>query len=78
MAHRFDVRRPRLRPQSRLQPIAGGLLADARFREVVGDQFRLCFDDLGKFCFHHFGNPMMEGLPLVLDQRAISRVLARA
>ena len=75
MAYRFAERRSLPRPLPRLEPVADGLLGQARLGEVVAQQLRLRLDGLRELSFQHLADPPVELLPLALDQRVIQRVL---
>src|SRR2546423_9736428 len=75
MTDRFAVRRSLPRPQARLEPVADRLLGQPRLGEVVSQQFGLRLSRLRELCYQHLGDPPVELLALVLDQRVIQRVL---
>src|ERR1700730_17821526 len=77
MAYRFAERRSLPRPLPRLEPVADGILGQARLGEVVAQQLRLSLGGLRELRFQHLADPPVELLPLTLDQRVVQRVFEK-
>src|SRR2546421_1476310 len=74
MAYRFAKRRALPRPLPCLEPVADGLLGQARLGEVVAQQLRLSLGGLRELRFQHLADLPVELLTLALYQRVVQRV----
>ena len=68
---RLDFRGSFPRPHARLEPVADRPLGQAGLREVVRDQLRRRLDRLRGSRLQNFGDPPVEVLSLLLDQRVV-------
>jgi len=70
----FEIGRARDRTFAGSLPIGHGLIGQAGFGEVLGEEFRLPLDYLGKVALEHHSDPRMKFLAAAAQQARISRV----
>src|SRR5215831_2877535 len=74
MRYRLDVGRPLGSLFSGLKPVAYRAIWQSGFREMVGDGFRLAFDNLGEFLLENLSKRRMDLGASALEQTGISGI----